>query len=263
MALQQLPGSNRKINDLTGQRFGKLYVLGHTDERQDRSVVWSCQCDCGATFKVPSRRLLAGLTKSCGCLRADAGLKAIREVAGKQIGSFTVLSMSKRRQHGRIMWICQCICGKTCEVAASNLHSGHIKSCGCLKGVLQRKQSELAGKSYKEITGNYWGHIQASAALRSLEFKVTPKEAWELWERQQGKCALSGQTLTFQGNKRKTQAGTASLDRIDSSKGYLHGNIQWVHKRINVMKSNLSDQDFILLCKLVANHNGGAHDLSK
>lgn len=263
MALQYLPGSNRKIKDLTGQRFGKLSVLGHTDERQDRSVVWSCQCDCGATFKRPSRRLLAGLTKSCGCLRTDAGRRAIRDVTGKQIGNFTVLSMSKRKRHGRILWLCRCICGKSYEIAAINLHSGHIKSCGCQKGATQRKQSELAGKSYKRITGAYWCHIRANAALRSLEFKVTPKEAWELWERQQGKCALSGQTLTFQGNKRKTQAGTASLDRIDSSKGYLPDNIQWVHKRINVMKSNLSDQEFIRFCKLVANHNGGTHDLSK
>ena len=30
--------------------------------------------------------------------------------------------------------------------------------------------------------------------------------------------------------------GTASLDRIDSTKGYVRGNIQWVHKDINWFK---------------------------
>lgn len=44
---------------------------------------------------------------------------------------------------------------------------------------------------------------------------------------------------------------TASLDRIDSTKGYTLDNIQWVHKHINVMKMDLDQEYFIKLCKLV------------
>ena len=46
--------------------------------------------------------------------------------------------------------------------------------------------------------------------------------------------------------------GTASLDRIDSSKGYVKGNVQWVHKDINKMKTDFEQSIFIKLCKSVA-----------
>jgi hypothetical protein len=49
--------------------------------------------------------------------------------------------------------------------------------------------------------------------------------------------------------------GTASLDRIDSSKGYEEGNIQWVHKHINFMKRTYSQEYFIDMCKKVADNN--------
>ena len=45
---------------------------------------------------------------------------------------------------------------------------------------------------------------------------------------------------------------TASLDRIDSTKGYSKDNIQWVHKDINCMKMDFSQQYFIDLCVKVA-----------
>lgn len=49
---------------------------------------------------------------------------------------------------------------------------------------------------------------------------------------------------------------TASLDRIDSSKGYVIGNVQWVHKTINTMKMDLANSEFIKLCQMVAkNHD--------
>ena len=46
-----------------------------------------------------------------------------------------------------------------------------------------------------------------------------------------------------------------SIDRIDSNIGYELGNIQWVDKRINMMKGSLSNGEFINLCTLVADYN--------
>ena len=54
------------------------------------------------------------------------------------------------------------------------------------------------------------------------------------------------------GDKSKT---TASLDRIDSSKGYTTDNIQWVHKDINIMKNDYGNDYFIEICKKVAKNN--------
>ena len=33
--------------DLTGQRFGRLVVIGDSGERLGRNIKWLCKCDCG------------------------------------------------------------------------------------------------------------------------------------------------------------------------------------------------------------------------
>jgi hypothetical protein len=70
-------------------------------------------------------------------------------------------------------------------------------------------------------------------------------------------CSLSGQPLTIGMNR----YNTASIDRIDSSKGYIEGNIQWVHKDINFMKRTYSQEYFVQMCKLVSNNVGGACEI--
>ena len=53
----------------------------------------------------------------------------------------------------------------------------------------------------------------------------------------------------------KVEVFNVSLDRIDSSKDYVLGNIQLVLKEVNYMKQSLSQEDFINICKKISNHN--------
>jgi hypothetical protein len=53
----------------------------------------------------------------------------------------------------------------------------------------------------------------------------------------------------------KLNLTTASLDRIDSSKGYIEGNVQWIHKHINKMKNNFNESYFIEICKKISQKN--------
>lgn len=71
---------------------------------------------------------------------------------------------------------------------------------------------------------------------------------WDLLQKQEYKCALSGLPIKFINSTNKT----ASLDRINSDKGYTIDNIQWVHKKINHMKMEMNQQEFIETCKLVS-----------
>lgn len=50
---------------------------------------------------------------------------------------------------------------------------------------------------------------------------------------------------------------TASLDRIDSSKGYEIGNIQFISTAINYMKNTMSHEDTLKLCKIIAEKYSG------
>jgi hypothetical protein len=63
--------------DLTGQRFGSLIVVARAPNA-GRSLVWTCQCDCGSTKDVRAGNLQSGHTQSCGCRRREvASLAAI------------------------------------------------------------------------------------------------------------------------------------------------------------------------------------------
>ena len=55
--------------DLTGQRFGRLTVVGEGGRTQGRkSKKWRCVCDCGNESSVVAGNLKNGHTRSCGCL---------------------------------------------------------------------------------------------------------------------------------------------------------------------------------------------------
>lgn len=57
--------------DLTGQRFGRLTVLGIAeDDMKHHGQRWLCRCDCGNTVIVRSDGLVSGHTKGCGCENA-------------------------------------------------------------------------------------------------------------------------------------------------------------------------------------------------
>lgn len=55
----------------------------------------------------------------------------------------------------------------------------------------------------------------------------------------------------FKEKEKKTLHGSASLDMIDSSRGYTEDNVQWVCLGINYMKLNYSDEDLHLLLGMI------------
>lgn len=61
--------------DLTGQRFGRLRVIGQARSKIAKNGypirMWHCKCDCGATLEVMGISLRSGNTKSCGCYQKD------------------------------------------------------------------------------------------------------------------------------------------------------------------------------------------------
>lgn len=63
--------SERKLEDLTGQRFGKLVVVSRAPT-ENKSTRWNCRCDCGNETVVLAENLKKGHTSSCGCYRREA-----------------------------------------------------------------------------------------------------------------------------------------------------------------------------------------------
>ena len=59
--------TEKRLIDLTGQRFGKLVVIEYAGRNERRESLWKCQCDCGNKSVVRGDVLRRGTTESCGC----------------------------------------------------------------------------------------------------------------------------------------------------------------------------------------------------
>ena len=70
-------------------------------------------------------------------------------------------------------------------------------------------------------------------------------------EKQKFKCNLSGIDIKL-GSNESNGRWTATIDRIDSSEGYIEGNVQWLHKDINTMKWDFTQEKFIEYCKTIS-----------
>ena len=82
--------------------------------------------------------------------------------------------------------------------------------------------------------------------MRNIPFEVTIPYLWDLFLEQNKKCAITGDNLDTINN--------ASLDRIDSNKGYVIGNVQWVTKQANLSKHVMSMNQLYDFCKKVLQH---------
>ena len=109
-------------------------------------------------------------------------------------------------------------------------------------------------KGVGKVPQSLFGEIQKRAKVKGFDIAVSIEYIAGLFEKQNGQCALSGVLLEF-GFKRfgvSRKETTASLDRIDSTKGYTKGNVRWVHKDVNMARRCLSDKEFVTLCENVS-----------
>lgn len=56
------------------------------------------------------------------------------DLSGQKYGRLTVLDVAGKTKWGATIWRCLCDCGKETATKASNILSGHSRSCGCQKG---------------------------------------------------------------------------------------------------------------------------------
>lgn len=179
------------------------------------------------------------------------------DIIGQKFGKLIVLSEHSKSRNGHERYTCQCECGNQCNILKTHLRQGNTTSCGCDKKQIGDNHHQWNGVG--QLSGHFWyTHIVRSANgtknRRKLELNITKEYVWNLFLEQEKKCALSGIELKFP-DKWKDKSYTASLDRIDSSKGYIEKNVQWVHKDINLMKNKFNNEYFIKMCKLITQNN--------
>jgi hypothetical protein len=149
-------------------------------------------------------------------------------------------------------WLCECECGIIKSYDYYNIIKGDVKSCGCYH---KDNVKNYNWTGYKDIPGRYWSVITSGAIKRNIDFLISIEYAWSIYEKQNRKCKLSNLPIDFETKNHKIKTFQASLDRIDNSKGYIVGNIQWIVKEINYMKNKIEESKFLYLCKKINDYN--------
>lgn len=122
---------------------------------------------------------------------------------------------------GRVL--CRCVCGAEKEVLVCNLKNrmSPVKSCGCLQVETRLATPRTHGMGYTR-TYKIWGKVVGRGTGKDQKEKYFDKgirvsEDWRKFEnffRDMGECPPG-----------------LSIDRIDNSLGYFHGNCRWATTR--------------------------------
>jgi hypothetical protein len=72
----------------------------------------------------------------------------------------------------------------------------------------------------------------------------------EIWNKQDGKCALTGWEMTMVLGKGNIDTN-ASIDRIDSNLEYVENNVQFICRSVNVFKSNATEELLYKMCEAI------------
>lgn len=155
----------------------------------------------------------------------------------------------------------------------SGRYAKDCPSCGGQQTYLRKNYAELSlrqGKLCKscsnKITENchrgwhrgvrvsWFNSFKSSAILRGIEWDLSIDDVADVMDAQRGLCALTGWSIEFPESGHP-QSAPASIDRVDSSKGYTLGNIQLVTRHVNMMKQAYDNDYFIEVCRAVASNS--------
>jgi hypothetical protein len=141
-----------------------------------------------------------------------------KDLSGCVFGRLTVLGLLGYSEKGMSVWECRCSCGTVKPLLRGRLINDKTQSCGCLHREKLRSRNSTHGATgsptYKKWRG-MWSRVKSSNRAKNACYKnISVHPAWDKYEnfaRDMGECPVGH-----------------SLDRIDSTKGYVPANCRWV-----------------------------------
>ena len=154
------------------------------------------------------------------------------DLTGQRFGNLIAQWPIGRRNH-RVIWLCLCDCGA--------LHQKETDGLVHQRGLRCRSCAHTShGKAYS-LEYKMWGAARHRAKKKNIPFDIDPFDI-SIPDR----CPLLNIPLV----RRKgsgLNAASPSLDRINSTKGYVKGNVWVISGKANVIKNNASIEEVRLL----------------
>lgn len=127
-------------------------------------------------------------------------------------------------------------CSRSCATKWNNSHRSEETTSKIAKAVGDRsKNNEYAKK------GNFTWALRQIEKRKKWSTDIDEAYLQEVWNTQKGICPYSGLKMTMK--RGKNTPITASIDRIDSDKGYIKGNVQFVCYSMNLAKWTFTHEE--------------------
>jgi hypothetical protein len=234
----------RKLDIKVGDEFGDWTVINIDIPSRNKARYIQCRCKCGAINEINASALRNG--KSSSCKSCSARKRTTKLEVGSKYKHWTIID-GPEYINSTAYYKVRCDCGTEayklpiellykdkdfqCEKCA---HKENMES-------IRKKNGEVGGLTKTEHT-----RLKRSAEKRGYTFEVSIEYLWNLFQEQKQICAITGDYIP--------NIKEASLDRIDSSKGYIEGNVQWVTQQANLSKHVMTMEQLYEFCRKVLNH---------
>lgn len=160
---------------------------------------------------------------------------------------------NRQTKRGRSIFYCSLRCSSKREDNVNRIKKAGIKFVGGENKLIT--DEDFIKSSMKEFlrrirNRKYYKPEKVGNTDLTIEYLI------ELWNKQNGLCAYSGIKLvlpSYKNYKLTNSNYKASLDRIDSSMGYIKGNVQFTSYTMNNLKSNMTEQDLKEFFNIVKN----------
>lgn len=133
-----------------------------------------------------------------------------------------------------------------------NIRMGKDTRCNECKRKQQYECDRKASPQEKlrKTLQHRWLGAKDRAQKKGIPFSITKEDLKNLWDKQKGKCALSGLPMTYELRQGRIYSNV-SIDQIEHSKGYTPDNIQLVCMAVNQLKSDFDMQTIYKICEAI------------
>jgi len=166
--------------NLIGKKFGKLTVLNLNEQLSVSKTIYNCLCECGNYKTVSQDCLNQGNTKSCGCAKGELNFftrhngidphlnkKFNHLTCVERIDEFAKKYDDGKKRNTKYKFVCDCGQQKICPL--SDVKSGRIKSCGCI-----RKYGSPCynNNQFKSLEGEKFFHLTVIKRMENKYKKI-------------------------------------------------------------------------------------------
>lgn len=153
------------------------------------------------------------------------------------------------------------ICGRSLDISEFDIHEsyeirghrdGRCKECKRKQNLEARQKYSDEKRLYKTIQARVL-NARDRAKRKGIPCTITKEFILNLWNKQQGLCAISKIPMTYEMDQGRIYTNL-SIDQIEQGKGYTEDNVQLVCMAVNQLKSDWNMDTVLYICKQIVNN---------